>query len=402
MLLPLADARARLLALVSPADRPADRLPAALACGRIAAADILAPLSLPPFDNSAVDGYGVRLADLDGMPGTLLPLGGRAAAGHTLDHLPPGHAARILTGAVVPPGTEAVVMQEDCQATPEGIRFGVLPPPGDNIRRAGEDIAAGEVAIPAGTRLTPARLALLASLGITEVLVRQPVRVGVISTGDEIVPAGQPLRPGQIHDSNRPVIFAFGAELGAEMVDLGHVGDSLEETIAALASAKTRDCDMVITLGGASVGDADFVKPAVEALGRLDFWRIALKPGKPIAFGAVQGIPFLGLPGNPGATQSGFLLLGAPLIRRLQGRPGRLFPVAQRVASADERTTGEKRDELVACRLDDDARAVILPGQGSGNLRCRADAEGLALLPKATTIRPGDVIEWYSYPDLLA
>ncbi len=404
MLLPLADARARLLSLVASGQDSGISQPLNTAMGGILAEDIRAPRSLPPFHNSAVDGYGVRLADV--VPGVALPLGGRAAAGHPLASLPAGHAARVLTGAVIPDGVEAVVMQEDCHVSEAGITLGTIPPIGDNIRWAGEDIAADSLAIPAGTRLNAGHLALLAGLGLTHGRLRKAVRIGFLSTGDEIIPAGHAVpprhSPGTIYDSNRPLVLGLGAALGAEMVDLGHVGDNLEETIAGLASAKDYDCAAVITLGGASVGDADFVKPAVEALGSVDFWRLALKPGKPVAIGRVGAMPFLGLPGNPGAVYTGFLFLAGPLIRQLQGRCGRLFPHPSRVEAAFTRTTGPWRAEVIACGRDDAGRATLLPAQGSGNLTARALAEGVVLLPAKTTVQPGDWLDWYSYADLIA
>ncbi|MCO4205336.1 molybdopterin molybdotransferase MoeA [Aeromonas taiwanensis] len=295
-----------------------EQLPLPQALDRILAEEISSPLSVPPFDNAAMDGYAVRLADL--AAGTPLPVAGKAFAGQPYDgEWPAGHCIRIMTGAPVPAGTEAVVMQEETQAGNDGITFLTHPAPGQNIRRRGEDMAQGSRVLASGLRLSPRELPLLASLGIASVSVRRPLKVAIFSTGDELKPLGTPLQHGDIYDSNRYGVKAMLTRMGIDCLDLGIIPDDPAALRAAFLQAD-READALITTGGVSVGEADFTKQLLEELGEIGFWKLAIKPGKPFAFGRLPHAWFFGLPGNPVSAMVTFDQLVQPALARLAGQ----------------------------------------------------------------------------------
>ncbi|WP_429058685.1 molybdopterin molybdotransferase MoeA [Aeromonas veronii] len=316
-LLPLSNALQGMLEqLACCCDSEQQHLPEAL--GRVLASDIASPLAVPPFDNSAMDGYAVRLADL--ASGTPLIMAGKAFAGQPYQgEWPAGHCVRIMTGAPVPAGTDAVVMQEETLADGDRITFLAQPEPGQNIRRAGSDIGKGACVLPAGTRLTPREMPLLASLGVATVAVRRPLKVAIFSTGDELKPVGTPLAHGDIYDSNRYGVRAMLARLGCDCLDLGIIPDDPAQLRAAFIRAD-EESDVLITTGGVSVGEADFTKQLLDELGEIGFWKLAIKPGKPFAFGRLPRAWFFGLPGNPVSAMVTFDQLVQPALAKLAGQ----------------------------------------------------------------------------------
>ncbi|MEH8253982.1 molybdopterin molybdotransferase MoeA [Aeromonas veronii] len=295
-----------------------EQLPLPEALGRVLASDIASPLAVPPFDNSAMDGYAVRLSDL--TAGTPLIMAGKAFAGQPYQgEWPAGHCVRIMTGAPVPAGTDAVVMQEETQADGGRITFLAQPEPGQNIRRAGSDIGKGACVLPVGTRLTPREMPLLASLGVATVPVRRPLKVAIFSTGDELKPVGTPLAHGDIYDSNRYGVRAMLARLGCDCLDLGIIPDDPAQLRAAFIRAD-KEADVLITTGGVSVGEADFTKQLLDELGEIGFWKLAIKPGKPFAFGRLPHAWFFGLPGNPVSAMVTFDQLVQPALAKLAGQ----------------------------------------------------------------------------------
>ncbi|KAA3667186.1 molybdopterin molybdotransferase MoeA [Pectobacterium carotovorum] len=287
------------------------------AAGRITAHAIASPINVPPFANSAMDGYAVRYADLSAA--VPLPLAGKAFAGAPFtDDWPAGTCIRIMTGAPIPAGTDTVIMQEEAEVSEDGIRFPHEVKPGQNIRLAGEDIQAGASVLPAGTRLGVAELPLLASLGIAQIDVVRRLKVAVFSTGDELQPVGEPLADGQIYDTNRFAVRLMLEQLGCEIHDLGIIRDDPAALRAAFHKADQL-ADLVISSGGVSVGEADYTKQMLDELGDIHFWKLAIKPGKPFAFGKLQHAWFCGLPGNPVSAALTFYQLVQPLLARLSG-----------------------------------------------------------------------------------
>ncbi len=316
-LLPLSDARQGMLEQLA-CCCDSEQLPLPEALGRVLASDIASPLAVPPFDNSAMDGYAVRLSDL--TAGTPLIMAGKAFAGQPYQgEWPAGHCVRIMTGAPVPAGTDAVVMQEETQADGDRITFLAQPEPGQNIRRTGSDIGKGACVLPAGTRLTPREMPLLASLGVATVAVRRPLKVAIFSTGDELKPVGTPLAHGDIYDSNRYGVRAMLARLGCDCLDLGIIPDDPAQLRAAFIRAN-EEADVLITTGGVSVGEADFTKQLLDELGEIGFWKLAIKPGKPFAFGRLPRAWFFGLPGNPVSAMVTFDQLVQPALAKLAGQ----------------------------------------------------------------------------------
>ncbi|WP_429193882.1 molybdopterin molybdotransferase MoeA [Aeromonas veronii] len=316
-LLPLSDALQGMLEQLA-CCCDCEQLPLPEALGRVLASDIASPLAVPPFDNSAMDGYAVRLADL--ASGTPLIMAGKAFAGQPYQgEWPAGHCVRIMTGAPVPTGTDAVVMQEETQADGDRITFLAQPEPGQNIRRAGSDIGKGACVLPTGTRLTPREMPLLASLGVATVAVRRPLKVAIFSTGDELKPVGTPLAHGDIYDSNRYGVRAMLARLGCDCLDLGIIPDDPAQLRAAFIRAD-KEADVLITTGGVSVGEADFTKQLLDELGEIGFWKLAIKPGKPFAFGRLPHARFFGLPGNPVSAMVTFDQLVQPALAKLAGQ----------------------------------------------------------------------------------
>lgn len=399
---PLDEALAELLAHASPLDG-GETVDSFEADGRVLLADAVSALQVPPQDNSAMDGYALRSADL-AAPGALLPVSQRIPAGSVGHALQPGTAARIFTGAPVPPGADAVVMQEDCEVLEDGtVRLNAAPQAGQNIRRAGEDIALGATVLAAGTRLTPAALGLAASIGLAQLPVARRPRVALFSTGDELVMPGQvppaQMKPGSIYNSNRFVLRAMLQRLGCEVTDLGIVPDRLEATVDALRQAAAGH-DLILTSGGVSVGEEDHVKPAVQSLGSLDLWLIAMKPGKPFAYGRVGGAHFIGLPGNPVSSLVTFAVLVRPFLLRLQG----MHDVAPKTIAATAAFTwprADKRREFLRVRLNAEGRLERYANQGSGVLTSTVWGDGLVDVAPGQTIAPGDAVRFIPFAELL-
>lgn len=330
-LMPLETALTQMLDRISPLHER-ETLPLARCFGRIAAGNIVSPLNVPGFDNSAMDGYAVRLADL--QTGNALPVAGKAFAGQPFNgEWPAGTCLRIMTGAPVPAGCDAVVMQEETEQTDDGVRFIANVKAGQNIRRAGEDITRGATVFAAGQKLTVAELPVLASLGIADIDVIRKVRVAVFSTGDELQLPGQPLKEGQIYDTNRLGVHLMLEQLGCEVINLGIIPDDPEKLRAAFIEAD-KSADVVISSGGVSVGEADYTKTMLEELGEIAFWKLAIKPGKPFAFGKLEHSWFCGLPGNPVSAALTFYQLVIPLLAKLSGNIASPLPERQRVRAA--------------------------------------------------------------------
>jgi molybdopterin molybdotransferase len=370
------------------------------AAGRILAADLVAPRSVPPHDNAAVDGYAVFFDDLAPGVETVLPVAGRAAAGHPLGRAGKrGEAIRIFTGAPMPEGPDTVFMQEDVRRDGDRVH---LPPGlkrGANRRFAGEDVKAGAVALRAGTRLRPQEVGLAASLGFATLPVYRRLRIALLSTGDEVREPGTPLPPGAIYDANRYTLFALLEGIGAEVTDLGIVPDRADRVRAALAEAAAGH-DAIVASGGMSTGEEDHVKAAVEAAGTLHFWRLAIKPGRPVALGQVGRVPFIGLPGNPVAVMVTFLALARPLLLRLSGAVDaepRRFEVR---AGFAYRKKPERR-EYVRARLEAGV-AHKFPRDGAGILSSMVESDGLVVLDETTTaVAPGDAVTFLPFAELL-
>lgn len=315
-LIPLDDALSQMLGRITPLNT-SESLPLVQAFGRITARDVVSPLDVPGFDNSAMDGYAVRLSDI--ATDAPLMVAGKAFAGQPYHgEWPAGSCIRIMTGAPVPAGCEAVVMQEQTEQTDAGVRFIAPVKAGQNIRRRGEDIANGAVVFPAGTRLTVAELPVLASLGIPEVEVVRKIRVALFSTGDELQLPGQPLGDGQIYDTNRLAVHLMLEQLGCEVINLGIIRDDPEQLRQTFIKADS-EADVVISSGGVSVGEADYTKTILDELGEIGFWKLAIKPGKPFAFGKLSHSWFCGLPGNPVSAALTFYQLVQPLLAKLSG-----------------------------------------------------------------------------------
>jgi molybdopterin molybdotransferase len=397
-LLRVDEAQARILAAVAPL-ATVERVPLARARGRVAAEELRANLDLPLADHSAMDGYALRLADL-GLAGGRLPVTIRAAAGAPTATLGAGEAALIFTGANLPHGADTVVRLEDCDVAGHEVqvRAGDVRL-GDHVRRVGEDVRRGTSVWGPGFRLRPQDVGLAASLGVVEVAVRRPPRVALLVTGDELVEPGRPLTDGRIYDSNGPMLTALLQALGCEADPVARVVDTLDGTRAALRDAAPH-ADLIVTTGGVSVGAEDHVKAAVRDLGEIAVWGVAVKPGKPLGFGHVAGVPWLGLPGNPVSSFVTFLLFGVPLVRRLMGRAA-CVPAPLAVPAAFRRTRAIARDEYLRVRVED-GRLVPHPRQGSGVLSSTSWSDGLARVPAGTLVDEGDPLAYYGYAELMA
>ncbi|MAQ83641.1 MAG: molybdopterin molybdenumtransferase MoeA [Maritimibacter sp.] len=393
---PVDDALARLRDRLQ-AVTAAETVPLARAAGRFLAEDVLAARSNPPMPNSAVDGYGFAAASV-GEGVQIMPLvPGRSAAGEPLPGaVPAGHAVRILTGAVLPEGVDTVILQEDVTAEDGKIAFRGPVKPRANTRKAGEDVAAGELLLAQGTRLRPAEIAILAATGVHTVPVRAPLRVGVLSTGDEIRAVGEDALPHQIWDANRPMLLSLLRGWGLTAVDLGHAPDD-RAALAALLDRGAGTVDVILTSGGASAGDEDHVSALLSETGTMDLWRIAIKPGRPLALGLWQGVPVFGLPGNPVAAFVCTLVFGAPALRLLAGGNWRL-PVALTVPAAFSKSKKPGRREYLRARLNDTGAAEVFRSEGSGRISGLSWAEGLVELPDgAVDVAPGDPVRYLPF-----
>ena len=378
-------------------------LPLTAAAGRVLAAPQQSTVAVPPLDNSAMDGYAVRLADISAL-GVCLPVSQRIPAGTVGTTLQAGTAARIFTGAPIPAGADAVVMQELCEHGENGVVINHLPRANENIRRAGEDIAVGDQILKPGIKLRPQDIALAASAGLPELPVYRRLRVGVFFTGDELVQPGEPLPPGAIYNSNRYALRALLEGLGCEVRDLGTVPDNLEATRDALRRAAA-DNDLIVTSGGVSVGEEDHVKPAVEAEGQLDMWKIAIKPGKPLAFGEVRREGgkawFIGLPGNPVSAIVTFMIMVRPFILRLQGVAD-VTPRAFNLRADFDWLRPDVRAEFLRARMNDNGGVELHHNQGAGVVTSLCWGDGLVLNKPGLAINKGDSVRFVPFSELLS
>jgi molybdopterin molybdotransferase len=370
------------------------------ALGLVLAADIVAGEQVPPFANTAMDGYAVRAADTvgatDATPVRLHVVGDLPAGHAPTVPVGPGEAIRIMTGAPIPSGADAIVMVEaTARDGDDGVRIALEVEPGLHVRAAGGDLDEGDAVFATGTVLGPAHLGVLCSLGLTEVPAYPRARVGVISTGDELMEGPVELAPGQIRDSNRPMLLALVADAGAEPVDLG-IGRDDEAAVTAMFRAAAATCDAIVTTGGVSVGDYDVVKAVLEQVGALEWWQVAIKPAKPFAFGSVDGTPIFGLPGNPVSSHVSFELFARPALRRMMGHTETGRPVVRATAGA---ALGRRRDgrlhlDRVRVTYEDGGYVVVRSGaQASNVLSGMAMANGLALLPDGDGVAEGDPVD---------
>jgi molybdopterin molybdotransferase len=419
-MLATAEALATLLSAASPI-AGTESIPTLEALNRVLAADVTSPLDVPPMNTSSMDGYAIRTADLTTQGNSRLPVSQRIPAGHAPEPLKPGTAARIFTGATVPPGADAIVMQEQTEAAGAEVTILHSPQAGEWITAQGADIRSGSVILPAGTRLTPQALGLAASVGCAELVVRRRVKVAVFFTGDELTMPGEPLKPGAIYNSNRFTLRGLLEKLGCEVTDYGIVVDKLDATRATLREAAEAH-DLILTCGGVSVGEEDHVKPAVEAEGRLAMWQIAMKPGKPLAFGAVRRAAqrgeaaesasaaalasasaetfFIGLPGNPVSSFATFLLFVRPFILSLAG----VQTVAPRALSlrADfTQSKADRRNEFLRARINPAGGLDLFPNQSSAVLTSTVWGDGLIDNPPNHAISAGEIVRFIPFSELL-
>ena len=379
------------------------------AAGRVLAQPQYSAINVPPLDNSSMDGYAVRCADVPTV-GTTLEVSQRIPAGKVGDPLAAGTAARIFTGAPIPAGADAIVMQEYVSFADGKATFNELPKRGEWIRKAGEDICTGGEVLSLGTRMRPQEAGLAASVGLASLPVFRRVRVALFSTGDELVMPGDPLPPGAIYNSNRFLLKGLLEQLGCEVIDFGIVPDKLDATRSALRKAAGEDkADLILTSGGVSMGEEDHIKPAVEAEGMLDHWLVNSKPGRPFAFGRVlaQGneSAFIGLPGNPVSSFVTFLLLVRPFIRKLQGMPVEVetaLPVGLKLQAGFDQPKADRRREFLRARIGKDGLLELFPNQSSGVLTSAAWADGLIDNPAGVQIKRGDTVRFLPFSELLS
>jgi len=367
------------------------------ALGRVLAEPVVSGIAVPPLDNSEMDGYAVRSADLTHVPASL-PVSQRIQAGQVGQPLAAGSAARIFTGAPIPPGCDAIVPQEATQLQADRVVVLAMPTPGQWIRPAGMDIAAGAKVLARGTRLRPPHVGLAASVGLASLTVYRRLKVGVLFTGDELAMPGDPLPEGRIYNSNRFLLSALLRGLGCEVIDLGIVPDRLEPTRQALVRA-AEQADLVISCGGVSVGEADYVRAAVQAEGAIDLWQIAMKPGKPLAFGHVRGVPFIGLPGNPVSGLVTFAMLARPFILKRQGALELLPRAIPMRADFEVRQAGARR-ELLRVRVTDQGSLQAFAVQNSAVLTSAAWADGLADIEVGRRVARGDEVPYLPFSEL--
>lgn len=406
-LLPVAAAIDRLVSAAVPVGG-LEEVSLAQAGGRVLARDVASRVDVPPADNSAMDGYALCLADLLARADRTLPVSQRIPAGVVPSPLQPGSAARIFTGAEVPAGADTVVMQEDCEAADGSVRVSgeevARLRVGANVRPRGQDMRAGSVVLEAGTRLGPAQLGVAAAAGHPRLTVVSRVKVAIFSTGDELLEPGDAPAPGRIYNSNRYALLGYLASAGCEVIDLGRVPDLLDATCDALLAA-ARDADLVITTGGASVGEEDHLGAALRRVGQVDLWKVNIKPGKPLLFGHVASeggrrVPLLGLPGNPVSVAVTFLVLALPFLRRLQGSV-RVLPEALSLPAGFTTRKPGMRDEYLRVRVTG-GRLQKHDNQSSGVLSSMAWADGLAVVPAGVAVSESQPLAYYPIPVLLA
>ena len=401
-MLTMAEALAQMLAAARPV-ADIETVPTLEANGRVLAEAQVSGMNVPGQDNTQMDGYAVRAADcISGH--AVLKVSQRIPAGHVGQPLQAGTAARIFTGALIPQGADAVVMQEQCEvggADGDTVIIRHTPKAGEWIRRAGEDITSGSTILPAGARLRSQELGLAASVGLATLPVRRKLRVAVFFTGDELTMPGEPLAPGAIYNSNRFTLRALLENLGCEITDFGIVPDTLDATRAVL-----RDCanghDLIITSGGVSVGEEDHVKPAVEAEGRLTMWQIAIKPGKPLAFGEVGQAAFVGLPGNPVSSFITFLMFVRPFILRLQGVQGTVAPRAFTMRADFNLPKADRRNEFLRARINAGGGLEPFRNQSSGVLTSTVWGDGVIDNPPNRIIAEGDLVRFIPFSELMS
>jgi molybdopterin molybdotransferase len=362
------------------------------AAGRTLAADVVASIDVPPADNSAMDGYALRHAEWPGEEAAL-PISQRITAGSRPPELVPGTAARIFTGAEVPAGADTVVMQEHCEGSAESVVVRRLPPKGANIRRQGQDIAAGQRVLTAGHRLRPQDLGLAASLGLARVTAYRRLRVAILSTGDELIDPGEPAGPGQIYNSNRFTMKGQLSAWGFHVVDLGVARDR-PEAVREILERAAEEADVIVSSGGVSVGEEDHVKDVVESLGSLDLWRIAIKPGKPFAFGHVRGKPFIGLPGNPVSVFVTLLVVARPFLLTCQGATDVEARALTGVARFSKK--GSSREDYLRVRATGDG-LELFPNQSSGVLYSTCWGDGLVRQGVGEDIEEGSAVAYLPY-----
>nr|WP_306218770.1 gephyrin-like molybdotransferase Glp [Pseudomonas sp. Pse1] len=395
-MLPVEVALARLLEMADATPiLERERLPLAATEGRVLAEDLQSTLDLPPWPNSAMDGYALRVADWMGEP---LAVTQKIFAGMAPEPLQPGTCARIFTGAPVPAGADCVEMQENAEVlADQRVQFSEALHPGQNIRPQGQETTVGELVLSAGTRLGPIEQGLAASLGCAELDVVRKVRVAVLSTGDELVEPGQALGPGQIYNSNRVLLCSWLKRLGCDVVDAGILPDNLQATRERLTALD--GVDLILSTGGVSVGEADFLGVALREAGELTLWKLAIKPGKPLTVGHFQGVPVIGLPGNPASTLVTFALLARPYLLRRQGVQ-ELTPLQFRVPAGFDWPKAGNRREYLRGRLEQ-GRAIIYRNQSSGVLRSAAWAEGLVEVLEERTLGEGDWVNFIPLSEVL-
>jgi molybdopterin molybdotransferase len=397
-LLPLAEAFALIAERVQPVTG-FETIPLQQALGRVLADPLAATLTQPPFANSAMDGYAVRFADL--AKTRYLPVAARIAAGHPEENIPPGAAVQIFTGAPLPPGFDTVVMQEDCRAEHGHVVLPEKLTQGSHVRLAGIDFKPGDLLVPSGRRLRPQDIGILAATGISKVTVRKRLKVGLFSTGDELAEVGAELKPGQIHDSNRPMLNAALSAMGFEVQDLGNLEDRVDSLVTAFGLAGLEHHALIST-GGVSVGGEDHVKAAIEQLGQLHFWKLALKPGKPLALGQIGDTAFIGLPGNPVSSLISLLLVGRSVLHRLAGAsldavppPPIQAPTTARLARA------EGRINFLRARLGDKGVTPFF-SQDSSLISSLVASTGLIEVEIGTgAVEPGEMVKYHAYDSLM-
>lgn len=373
------------------------------ALGRVLAEDQRSTVDVPPADNSAMDGFAFHSSNLAPDGSTTLPISQRIPAGVAPGLLQPGTAARIFTGAEVPPGADTVVMQENCEWANDNVTILVASKAGDNIRPQGQDIQSGSVIMSRGHRIKPQDMGLLASVGIAEISVYRKLNVAILSTGDELIEPGTALQPGQIYNSNRYTLAGQMNAMGFNTIDLGIVADNFEATEQALRKA-AKEADCIVTSGGVSVGEEDHVKVCVEKLGGIDLWKLAIKPGKPMAFGNVLGTPFLGLPGNPAAVFVTCSIVARPYLLKIQGAND-ILPTPIQVTANFDRPKPAKRQEYLRAKLvineKGEACAELAGNQSSGVLSTASVGNGFAIHPLGGTIQMGEPVKFLLFSDLL-